>query len=231
LPSPDPDLEGRYYSLDDPAIYFNRDDGDIWNSYGTFFELFEPDEVGFSWVNQQTATTSTVNGGVTLTSAAPLLAGDNINIRVKTSPATPYEIKAGFLHTLFPVDQTSVGLIFRETSSSKIIFFRLMFDTTSVTKSDFTLSLDKYTNPTTLSGNYKVISANILKSSMTWLKMADDGVNLTFSYSNNNIDYIDLYQVARNDFFSVGPNQVGYAINSNNVNGNATLTLLSWQQI
>lgn len=231
LPAPDPEFEGRLYFQDDPGIYIRRDDGNAWPAYGPIFELYEPNETGFSWVNQQTTTTVTTYGGIILSSPAPLLAGDNINIRVETAPVTPYTAKAGFLYLLYPENQTSVGLIFRETATSKLVFFRLMFDNTTTVKTDLVLSVDKYTSPTVFSANYKVASANILKSNLNWLSIADDGTDLIFSYSNNNIDYINFFQVARNNFFTVAPDQVGYAINSNNINGNAVLTLLSWQKI
>lgn len=231
LPAPDTELEGRFYFQDNPGLYIRRDDGDAWAAFGTFFELYEPNETGFSWINQQTATTSTTNGGVVLSSPAPLLAGDNINLRVETAPATPYTVKAGFIPLLYPENQTSIGLVFRETATSKIIFFRLMFDNTTTTKTDLVLSVDKYTSPTVLSANYVVASANTFKSSLMWFSVTDDGTDLIFSYSNNNIDYTNFYQVARNNFFTTGPDQVGYAINSNTVSGNAILTLLSWQEI
>ena len=224
------DLEGRLYLQDEPGIYIKRDDGTTWDSFGTFYELFEPDETGYSWINQQTAITDTTNGGVVLSSPAPLIAGDNLNIRVKSAPVTPYVVRAGFIPLLYPVDQTSVGLIFRETATSRIVFFRLMFDTTTTTKTDLVVSVDKYTSPTVISANYTVLTANILKSNLIWFGIADDGVDLTFSYSNNNIDYTNFFQVARNDFFTVGPDQIGYAINSNNTGGNAILTLLSWKE-
>jgi hypothetical protein len=230
LPSPDPDLEGRFYFQDNPGLYIRRDDGDAWATYGTFFELYEPNETGFSWVNQQTATTSTTNGGVVLSSPAPLLAGENINIRIKTAPTTPYIVKAGFIPTLYPANQTSAGLLLRENATNKIVFFRLMFDNTSTTKTDLVVSVDRYTNATTFFGNYTVASANIFKSPLIWFSVADDGVNLTFSYSNNNIDYTQFFQVARNNFFTTGPDRVGYAINSNTTSGNAIFTLLSWQE-
>jgi hypothetical protein len=231
LPPPDTEFEGRFYFQDNPGLYIRRDDGDAWTAFGTCFELFEPNETGYSWVNQQTATTSTTNGGVVLSSPAPLLAGENLNIRVKTAPVTPYTVKAGFLTTLYPVNQTSAGILFRESGTNKIIFFRLMFDNTTTTKTDLVISVDRYTNSTTLFGNYKVASANIFKSPLFWFSMTDDGVDLTFSYSNNNIDYTQFFQAARSNFLTVGPNQIGYAINSNNVNGNAVLTLLSWKEI
>jgi hypothetical protein len=230
LPVTDPSLEGRFYFQDDPGIYIKRDDGTGWTSYGTLFELFEPNETGFSWVNQQTATTTTTQGGVVLSSAAPAGAGDNINIRVKTSPGTPYTVKAAFIPLLYPVNQTSVGFIFRESGTSKIIFFRLMFDNTTTTKTDLVLSVDKYTNPTTLSANYKVASANIFKSPLIWFSVTDNGTDLIFSYSNNDIDYTSFFTSARNNFFTTGPNQVGYAINSNTTSGNAIMTLLSWKE-
>lgn len=230
LPATDPTLEGRFYFQDNPGIYIKRDDGTGWSSYGNLFELFEPNETGYSWVNQQTATTVTTQGGVVLKSAAPAGAGDNINLRVKTAPSTPYTVTAAFIPLLYPTNQTSCGLVFRESGTSRIIFFRLMFDNTTTTKTDLVLSVDKYTNPTTISANYKVASANIFKSPLIWLRVADNGTNLTFSYSNNNIDYTSFFSAARNNFFTTGPNQVGYAINSNTTSGNAIMTLLSWSE-
>jgi hypothetical protein len=128
-----------------------------------------------------------------------------------------------------PTDQTSCGVVFRESSTGKFIFFRFMFDTTSaITKSDVVFSVDTYTNPTTFNSNYAVVSAGFLRGSVIWLSMLDDGTDLTWSYSNDGQNYTVITTQSRTNFLALGPNQVGFAINSNTTAGAAGMTLLSW---
>lgn len=223
------EISGRIFTDAFPGWSWYRDNGTAWAKWGHFNEMNEPDQSLFAWVNQSSATVSTTNGPTVLKTPAPGGAGENVNLRVQTPPSTPYTLIAGFVPDIDPVNQTSCGVVFRESSTGKFIFFRLMFDTTSaVTKSDIVFSVDKYTNPTTFSSNYAVKSAGFLKGSIIWLKMADDGTNLTWSYSNDGQNYTNITTQSRTNFLASGPNQVGFAINSNTTSGAAGMTLLSW---
>jgi len=231
------DIAGRLYLPSAPGWYWFRDNGQEWEGWGLLYSFEEPDENGFSWINQGSASTSTTDGGVYLTTPAPGAAGENVRLRVQAvsfvAPTTaPYTVTAAFTPLLFPSDQTSAGLIFRESSTGEFIYFRVIFDTTSsLSKSDLVLSLDKYGNATTFNSNYKVLSASYIKSPTIWLKMEDDNTNLIWSFSNDGENFHTFDTQTRTDFMAGGPDQIGYAVNSNNTTGSAAMTLFSWTKI
>lgn len=223
------DVSGRIWIDEFPGWSWYRDNGTEWAKWGHFNEFNEPDQTTFAWVNQSSATVSTTYGPTVLVAPAPGGAGDNVNLRVQAAPATPYSLIVGFVPLIDPVNQTSCGVVFRESSTGKFIYFNLMFDTSStIAKSDVVFNVSDYTNPTTLMSNYVVLSAGFLKGSIIWFKMADDGVDLTWSYSNDGQNYIVAATRSRTNFLASGPNQVGFAINSNNTSGATGMTLLSW---
>lgn len=227
LPSIDPEFEGMFYFPVDTSPYIYRNEGDNWASFGPFFQLEEPTETGFSWVNQGSATTVTTDGGVVL--QTPGAAGENVRARVISTPGTPYTVTTSFIPLLFPTDSTSCGLVFRESATGKMVFFRLLYDTgSSIAKNDLVLSLDKYTNATTFDSNYKVASASNFKGPLIWLRITDDGINLEFSWGNASNNFLLFDSQLRDDFFTVGPNQVGYAVHSDTASGGSLMTLLSW---
>jgi len=222
-------VSGRIWVDSFPGWSWYRDDGTAWTKWGHFNEFTEPDQSIFGWINQGSATLSTTYGPSVLATPAPGGAGENINMRVQTLPTTPYNLLAAFVPQLDPFDSTSCGMVLRESSTGKVIFFRLLFDTTSaITKSDIVFSVDKYTSPTVFSANYATVSAGFLKGSVIWFNIFDDGINITWSYSNDGQNYIDITTQSRTDFLLGGPDQIGFAINSNTTSGGATMTLLSW---
>jgi hypothetical protein len=225
----DIEITGRIWTDEFPGWSWYRDDGTEWKKWGHFNELIEPDQSLFSWVNQGTATIDSTYGPSVLIAPAPGGAGDDIHLRVLTVIATPYDVLACFAPNIEPFDQISCGVVFRESSTGKLIFFRFMFDTTSaITKSDVIFSVDTYTNPTTFNSNYAVASAGFLRGAVIWLKMTDDGTDLIWSYSNDGVNFVIITTQSRTNFLALGPNQVGFAINSNTTSGAAGMTLLSW---
>jgi hypothetical protein len=220
-------VSGRLWVDESPGWSWYRDDGESWVKWGHFNDFVEPDPALFAWVNQGLATLSSVYGPSVL--ASPGNAGDNVNMQIQPTPLTPYTLSAAFLPEIDPVNQTSCGVVLRESSTGKFIFFRLMFDTTSsITKSDIVFSLDKYDNPNTFNSNYTVVSAGFLRGSVIFFKIKDDGTNIIWSYSNDGQNYMTLTTQSRTDFLVSGPNQIGFAINSNDPSGSAGMTLLSW---
>jgi hypothetical protein len=223
------DVSGRIWLDEFPGWSWYRDDGTAWRKWGHFNEFTEPDQSLFSWINQSSATISTVYGPSILTTPAPGGAGENVNLRVQATPTTPYSLLMAFIPQIDPVNNTSCGMALRESSTGNFIFFRLLFDTAStITKSDIVFSVDKYTSPTVFASNYAVVSAGFLRGSIIWFKVFDDGTDITWSYSNDGQNYTNITTQSRTDFLASGPNQIGFAINSNVTTGAAGMTLLSW---
>jgi len=225
----DIEITGRIWTDSSPGWAWYRSDDVEWKKWGYLNEFTEPDQSLFSWINQSSATIDTTYGPTVLKIPAPGAAGENVNLRVQAAPPTIYSTIACFTPQIEPVNKTSCGIIFRESSTGKFIFFRFMFDTTSIiAKSDVIFSVDKYTSPTVFSANYAVRSAGFLRGSVIWLSMMDDGTDLTWAYSNDGQNYTTITTQSRTNFLALGPNQVGFAINSNTTSGAAGMTLLSW---
>jgi hypothetical protein len=46
---------------------------------------------------------------------------------------------------------------------------------------------------------------NIIRADVLWFKLADDGTNLTYSWSPNGIDWIAVYSPSRTAVMAGGP--------------------------
>lgn len=223
-------LSGRLFLCESPGWFWYQDDGTQWNAWGMFQEYYAPVQT-LTWVNQGPAGVSTTDGPTVLTT--PGNAGDSLRMRVENvsaeePTAAPYKLVVGFMPTLDSTDQTSCGVVFRESGTDKVIYFSIKYDTTVVSKSDFVISLDKYDNATTYNSTYKVISANPLKGSTVWLRVTDTGTDLRWSYSPDGLNFTILDEHPIDDFFTTGPNQIGIAVNSNDAAASASMVLLSW---
>jgi hypothetical protein len=233
-PSPSSTKVGRLYLNETPGWFIERNQFDAtWRKWTGIYQLDEPSDSGFAWVNQGSATVTTSSGGIELVTPAPGSAGENVRLRVQdvsfvapTSP--PYIITAGFIPGLFPDNETSCGLVFRESSTGKFIFFKLKFDTTSaVTKKDLVLAIDKYDNPTTFNSSYNIRTSSILNAPLIWFQIEDDNTDLIWRISNDNKKFITIDTRARTDFLASGPDQFGIAVNSTITTSGCYMTLLS----
>jgi hypothetical protein len=85
----------------------------------------------------------------------------------------------------------------------------------------------KYTNATTYSADYALISAISRVSPLVlWLRIADNGTNRICSFSMDGENFIDFHSIGRTDFLTA--DEVGFFIDP--YDGAATMTLLSWAQ-
>jgi virginiamycin B lyase len=147
-----------------------------------------------------------------------------------TQAFVPYTVTVAFTPFLSPVDQTYCGVVFRDSATDKFVFYKIMYDTTSITKRDLVISLDKYTNSTSLSANYKTLSAGTLVSPMVWFKINDDGANLNWYFSNDGFNFMLFDSHTRTDFLA-NPDEVGIAFGTNNATGGAGMNLHSWLKV
>jgi hypothetical protein len=236
---PSPGTLGRYYFDSDPGWYFFREDGTNWSAWGPHFSTTEPNDIIFSWLNPVSGGAVGFNwildGGVFIQAPALAAAGEQVRVRYRkstwdTPTTTPYQVTAAFIPLLDGVNTTSCGIVFGEESSGKLIFFRIAYNDTIVSKSNLVLSLDQYNSFSSFNVNYKQKSASTLGKNLCWLRMRDDGVDLTWSFSTDGKNFLTFHTAARNDFFTTGPDQIGYAVNTNNTTGSAGMLLLSWKK-
>lgn len=191
------------------------------------FALTPPVLGDFSWVNQGGATITQV--GDTNYLYAPATAGVSLRQRVKSQPSPPYTIEAAFIPNIvadaavFP----GCGLQFRESGTSKII-------THSYTTAGVPLtSPQKWTNSTTYSANYVPVWDQVNEyatGSMIWMQIRHITTHLQFWVSNEGRLWHQIYQDVVADFFTTGPDQVGFFVNTNTASYDAAMTLVHWKQ-
>lgn len=217
--------------------YVHRYNGTLWVPWGPINSWSEPVDGDFAWINQGAASVSTTNGGVALT--APAAAGDNLRIRKKAAPATPYTITAYF-EPLLGVQTgagASYGIGFRQSVDGKLHAL-----VTHQSDLGEILSL-KFTNPTTFSAiyvqsgltnavggfgplrtAYNVAAAFPIK----WLRITDDGVNRLTYFSFDGIEWIQFSTIGRTDFLTA--DEVFFETNASNAGTGCKVHLLSWKE-
>lgn len=238
---PTPELEGRLFLTQNPGWYFYRENGVAWRAWGPIFQTYEGIDyeeeyweiINFSDGTNPGAGLGGDQGGIIFGAGPNVGLGENVRLLVQAVSAvapitTPYTVTIAFTPALDPINQTYCGMVFRESTTNAFIFFKFMYDTTSVLKRDIVMSVDKYTNPIALVSSYATLSAGTLTSPMVWFKMEDDGVDLSWYFSNDGLNFMLITTQIRTDFLGTGPDQVGIAIGGNNTTGGAAMTIHSW---
>lgn len=209
------------------SIYEARDTGSVWEYWGPVSKLVPPINGDFSWVNQLSATVTTTYGGVFL-NCPGTTSGQNMVIRKKTAPSTPYTIEVMILPSLFAKTDLGYGILFRESGTSKLV--SLFFQTYNTAPS-LQMFIGKHNNDTSYNSNGT--TAVNLGEFPRWLRMGNDGTNISFDFSPDGRNWWNFYTVAKNDFFTTGPDEVGFfAYPSNNSTPNypVTFNLIHWKE-
>lgn len=188
--------------------------------YGGVPIVTPPPSASFAWVNQVAATASDSAFGTGFDVAT---AGDNLDdlhCRVIAAPATPYTLTVGLTLDIQPGSAYRAGVIWRESATGKILL--LGFDTSN--SSD--LCVENWTSATSGGSTYPAgaqlqdYTGDRWIHSPMWMRMKNDGTNLTWTWSQSGYNYQSPAMTAgsgplvepKNDFFTVGPNQIGVAV-------------------
>lgn len=207
--------------------------GRRFSRFTNYKNLFLPVDGEFAWVNQGTATSVTnyQDGSISLT--APATAGDSVRARVRIAPATPWSVVALFAPTMVGVNNSgtvvqnsSIGIVGRQSSDGKLVTFSLTIIVTTNTN----VAVQKWTNATTFSAGY--ITSIIERFSPgfgfpIYMKMADDGTNRICSISSDGINFLTVHTIGRTDFLTV--DQIGFYSQSGNATNNCINTLQMWK--
>jgi hypothetical protein len=211
------------------GFYVGRYSGSAWIPWGPIYPLTAPSNTGFSWVNQGSASLVTTNGGLVLVGSATG-SGANLQGRVKSAPSVPYTITVCLNAVTFNKAFNSYGLWFRESGSGKIHVFDMICTTSGsgVVSGARVLRSSKYTNATTFSADYQVVS---YYNEVHWLRIADDNTNRICSVSADGVNWTQVHSVTRTDFLTA--DEVGFFLSSENSatpNLAPTVTIFSWKE-
>lgn len=203
--------------------YIWRDTGLAWAPWGPIWPMTEPVSGDYTWTNQGTASIDTSHGGVDL--IAPATAGISLRIRKKAAPAAPYTITAAFMLTV-PINTGSGGgLLWRESSTGKLVCLRLVYNGL------FQLNISKFDSPTVFNSDYSTLTnaSGWMAPGIFWVQIKDDNTNRKVMYSSDGYNFIERHSIGRTDFLTA--DEVGFFADSSGAAAeNTILSLLHWSQ-
>jgi hypothetical protein len=223
-------LTGDLY-LPSDSFYLERFSGSAWTPWGPIFPMTKPPAAAsFTAVNQGSATLTDSNGALFFTTPANASA-DAIHLFKKAAPSTPYTLTVAIVPLWGNANVGGqgifCGILFRESSSAKIVFFNLESSTAA---GMFGIDAMKWTDATTFSARYSLTlpstSAGIIPASLIWLRITDDGTNRICSISYDSVNFLTIHSVGRTDFLTaneIGIGGYGYA-------SQASFSILSWKE-
>lgn len=199
------------------AYYIFRYTGSAWLPIGLQVKNTAlPINGNFAWVNQGPATVTATGGALVLASGGHA-ASDNLRIRKKATPSTPYTVTirmegGGYLG----VNYLQYGLCLRDSASGKVVTWAVGYGNT--------IRGTKWNSPTAYSADY----SNYPFYGQPWLRIQDDGTNRSVWTSFDGMTFYRLSSISRTDFIT--PDEIGFFVNANNASADQNMSLLSWQE-
>ena len=210
---PSPSFAGRVYEATD-GLARSLDTGSAFLTFGPVWPLTPFAQAGFSYVNQGSATVTTANGISVLSDQGGEGASDSIRLFVETIPTAPYTLTVCFIPLMsYLTSGGSCGLVLRDSSSSKLIFF--------LCTSGFNVQVLQFTNPTTFSASAVNATFNGGLGGAVWLRIKDDNTNRKYSVSADGFNFVQILSETRTTFITA--NQIGIAMNNRSSSGGVSL--------
>jgi hypothetical protein len=200
------------------SFYLLRDNGSALQPWGTVYPMQMPDSSQFSWTNQGGASVKTNEGGIFLKALAS--ATPSWRVRKKTLPSTTYSITMACAPLLYPGDFVYSGLLWRESSSGKLITFGLSYN------GEYRIMVNHWDDPTTFSTTLIDIK-NYANPALVWLRASGDSINRYYMASNDGCNFFVLDSGVRTDFMTA--NEIGFGVSTEN-SKDAYLTVFSWKE-
>ena len=213
---------GRIYIPNNSVYDILRDNGSSWDHFAQGKKLVPPVDGDYSWVNQGSATVDTTFGGIVL--STPATVGNNLRLRVKSAPSTPYTITTAMIVDVLNHDFGMMGACFRESGTGRIQSVGVVSSASASTGR--LAASEKWTNATTFSAGY--VTINFSGTTLVFIRIADDGVNRISSISFNGLDWFAFHTVTRTDFLTA--DQVGFVVNTNGPTRQVSMHLLGWEE-
>jgi hypothetical protein len=217
---------GRVLFPTDGLVIVLDNGTDLYDTIGYAPRLRDPNAQTWFWTNQSNATVTSVAGGIYLDTGTSTGPAQNLNIRRKSAPATPYHIVTMWFPKFFTSQYEIAGLCFLESATGKVVTWDYRAPGTAATE----YHVGHYSSPTVLTADaYTSPNAGyIAPTGEQWMRIADDGTTLTFDISTDGKEWMNLYSEARGSYFTTAPDRVGFHVNP--YNQAFGMTLLNWQE-
>lgn len=220
---PSAETDGILY-LPSDGLHVFRDTGAAWGAWGPLWKFTPPVDGDFSWINEGTATKTTGNGYITLSDTDA--GGDNIRLRYKSTPATPFSVTIAWLAAGGSGTSWSytAGLAIRQSSDGKLITCGAGY----ITSNNHAFSQD-FSSPTAFAANNFLITGaanTVFGAQLKWLRYSDNGTNRTWATSPDGITWVTIFLEGRTTYLTA--DQIGFFLNA--YDANAAMTLLHWSE-
>ncbi len=181
-----------------------------------------PNDSSFSWINQNSATTTqNARGAGAVYLASPAInSGQPVVGRSVSAPSTPYHIVTYIEPSIFGAEFLGYGIGFQDSGTKLVISLTL-----AATGSGPLIYAGKFSDPNTQSGNY---GTNSIIELPRWQRMGDNGTNLTFDLSPDGVNWWNWFSASRTDYLSGGPASVLWFVYPASSTYSSQATLYHW---
>ena len=193
LPSASAVKPGTIYVPSDSAYDLIRSDGSSWSHFKKGFLMTPPLTTGWSWVNQGSAVLTTSGGYTNI--EAPASGTDQVRIRTRTAPSTPYTVTCHFTVTWPGVNFGGGGVGWRQSSDGKLVLLKLG----TISGQQFIVRKADAAAPVT---SYATYVATSWYPADIWVKFTDNGTNRIVSVSADGAIYTQIHSVGRTDYLT-----------------------------
>jgi len=167
----------------------------------------KPVAANFSWVNQGTASEATNNGALTLT--FPGKAGPSLALRITPIGATT-SATILFACTTAQVNFNDCGVGFYESGTGKIQTMGVVWN------GGFFLQNNCWNSTTSLKSTQQNVSPVDTGNTSLWMKLTLSSGNVTFSRSNDGVNFAAVLVNPVGDCFTTAPDNYLYFADANN---------------
>ena len=185
-----------------------------------WLNVTNPTATTFAWRNQGGASINAGSASIWL--SIPAAAGDNLRGREVAAGAAPFSITAGLVPLVHNQDVNQDGIYV--TDGTKLITISLSDVAHGGTN---TLVVNKWTNVTTYNSTPAAPGIGVSLLSPIFLKIRDDGTNISFYWSPDGTNFIQLYSEARLTFLA-SIADMGFYGSSANATWPTGVLLVSW---
>ena len=165
-----------------------------------------------TWGNQGGASAA-ANAGGGLWFSDTANSGNALRHLYKSAPGTPWSLIVGCTYSTTIGDgRCQVGILIRDSGSSKLIFFSIYQPTVSVPQ----MNVEKYTSYSATPTAYSGFNCPLgVRAPIVWMKLTDDGTNYTWYLAIDGQNWTQILQKSRTDFLTSAADQVGIGLNVN----------------
>lgn len=197
---------------------------------GSNYQLATPPTfANFSWLTPQgSSTAASVQGGIVMT--APSASGDN-SYCFGDAMGSHTTLTVAYTFENVPTNYASAGISFQESATGKLSSFGVYnISATGGMPAAQQMVVGHWSSPTALT--IATTSAPEFPATLRWLRIQISGATLNYSYSDDGVNFAQVYSEPSTTPFTTGPDHWCLYSDPNNSGGSYTLyaTLYSYRE-